>query len=237
MPTSKRSYSKKGSSAKRQKRDYSPRRKVYGGKPLASQTNMSLYQKGGQVEKKWNDTSGTLYTTGTATASVLLINGLTQGTTANTRVGSRIELKSVAFRANFQSGTSATGVTPLRIKIVYDKQSDGAAPAATDIMAGDSIDGHNNLANAGRFITLFDQTWQPVSGFGGGASGAGASQAQCLEGFVKCALPVKYNSGNAGTIADIVAGAVYVLAWTNGVTFGGGGLDATGHFRIRWTDI
>lgn len=237
MPTSKRSYSKKGSSAKRQKRDYSPRRKVYGGKPLASQTNMSLFQKGGSVEKKWNDVSGTLWVSSQTTAQVLLINGLTQGTTANTRVGSRIELKSIAFRANYLSGISATGVTPFRIKIVYDKQSDGAAPSATDIMAGDSIDGHNNLANAGRFITLFDQTWQPNTGYGGGASGAGATQAQCLEGFVKCSLPVKYNSGNAGTVADIVAGAVYVLSWINGVAIGGAGLDATGHFRIRWTDI
>lgn len=210
---------------------------MYGGKPLASQTNMSLFQKGGSVEKKWNDVSYTLWASGSGTATVSLLNGLTQGTTANTRVGSRIELKSIAFRSNFQSGTSATGVTPFRIKIVYDKQSDGAAPAATDVMAGDAIDSHNNLSNAGRFITLFDQTWQPQVGYGGGASGAGATQAQVLEGYVKCALPVKYNSGNTGTVADIVAGAIYVLAWTSGVTFGGAGLDATGHFRIRWTDI
>lgn len=233
MPVEKRKYSKKGSSSKRQRRDYSPKRK---GRPIASQVNMSLYQKGGSVEKKWNDISATLFTSASGTASVTLLNGLTQGTTPNTRVGGRIEVKSISFRANFQSGTSATGVTPLRIKIVYDKQTDGAAPAATDVMSFDSIEAMNNLSNAGRFITLFDKTWDPVVGYGGGASGAGATQNQILEGYVKCALPVKYNAGNAGTVADISAGAIYILAWSAGNTFGGAGLDATGYFRFRWTD-
>lgn len=227
----------KGTSSKRQKRDYSPKRYPKLGKPLSSNTNMSLFQKGGGVEKKFLDTSVTLFVTGVNTGSITLLNGISQGTTSSTRIGSRIEIKSVQFRGNFQSGTVATGVTPLRVKIIYDKESNGAAPNVTDIMAQDSIDGLNNLNTAGRFITVFDQTWQPYTGIGAGSLGPGAAQAQILDGYVKCNLPTKYNGGNAGTVADISSGSLYVLAWSNGVTFGSTGFDGSGHFRIRYTDI
>lgn len=237
MPTMKRTKTK-GTSSKRQKRDYSPKRSSSRslGRPLSSNTNTSLFQKGGGVEKKWLDSNVTLVTSGSGAASVTLLNGISQGTTSNTRIGSRIEVKSVQFRYNFQNGTSATGVAPIRIKIVYDKESNGAAPTATDIMASDAIDALNNLNTAGRFITMFDQTWNPIAGPGTSAT-AGAWQAQVLDGFIKCNLPTKYNGGNAGTIADISSGSIYVLCWTNGATFGGGGLDSNGNFRIRYTDI
>lgn len=240
MPSSMKRTKSKGTSSKRQKRDYSPKRLSSRrglGKPLSANTNMSLFQSGGGVEKKFLDTAVTLFVTGTNTATVTLLNGLVGGTTSSARIGSRIEIKSVQFRSNFQNGQSATGLTPLRIKIVYDKEANGAAPAATDIMASDLIDGLNNLNTAGRFITVFDQTWQPVSGFSAGASGVGAAQAQVLDGYVKCNLPTKYNGGNAGTIADISSGSLYVLAWSNGVAFGGTGGDLIGNFRIRYTDI
>lgn len=197
---------------------------------------MGLFQKGGGVEKKWLDTTVTAFPTGIGTGTLSLLNGIAPGTSSSTRIGSRIEVKSVQFKYNFQSGTSATGVTPLRIKIVYDKESNGAAPLATDILSIDSIDGLNNLNNAGRFITLFDQIWNPNTGTGTSAT-ASAWQAQVLEGFVKCSLPVKYNAGTAGTIADISSGAIYALTYSNGATFGGAGFDATAPFRIRYTDI
>ena len=195
---------------------------------------MSLFQKGGGVEKKFLDVGVTLFVTGVPTAALTLLNGISQGTTSSTRIGSRIEIKSVQFRSNYQSGQGATGVTPLRIKIIYDKEANGAAPNATDIMAVDAIDGLNNLNNAGRFITVFDQTWDPVTGPSLG-SGPGCAQAQILDGYVKCNLPVKYNGGNAGTVADISSGSLYVLSWSNGVTLGGTGYDPAGYFRIRYT--
>jgi len=197
---------------------------------------MGRFQSGGGVEKKFLDTTVTLFTDLTATASVTLLNGLSQGTTQSTRVGGRIEVKSVQFKVNFQNGTNVSGVSPLRIKIIYDKETNGAAPAATDVMAVNLIDGLNNLNNAGRFITLFDQTWNPVVGPGTSAV-ATNYQAQFLDGYVKCNLPTKYNAGNTGTVTDISSGSIYVLAWTNGFGFAGTGSDASGYFRIRYTDI
>jgi len=234
MPASKRTKSK-GTSSKRQKRDYSPKRSRSLGKPLSSNTNTSLFQKGGGVEKKWIDTAATLLVTTVGTGAITLLNGLTQGTTSVTRIGSRIEVKSVHFKYNFQSGAASTGTTPIRIKIVYDKESNGALPVATDIMASDQIDGHNNLYTAGRFITMYDQTFNPVTGPSGTAAGGG--QAQLCEGYVKCNLPTKYLNSNFGDYRDISSGAIYVIAWSNGTAFGGAGFDGIANFRIRYTDI
>jgi len=235
MPTSKRTKTK-GTPSKRQKRDYSPKRSRALGRALSSNTNNSLFQKGGGVEKKWIDVAATLLVTTVGTGAITLLNGLTQGTTSVTRIGSRIEVKSVQFKYNFQSGTTATGVTPIRIKIVYDKEANGALPVATDIMATDQIDGLNNLYTAGRFLTMYDQTFNPVSAGGSNATAAG-NQAQLCEGYVKCNLPTKYLNSNFGDYRDISSGAIYVIAWSNGSAFGGAGFDGTANFRIRYTDI
>ena len=123
MPSSMKRTKSKGTSSKRQKRDYSPKRSKSLGRPLSSNTNTSLFQKGGGVEKKWLDTSVTMVVSAVATATVTLLNGLSQGTTSNTRIGSRIEVKNVQFKYNFQGGDTATGITPIRVKIVYDKEA------------------------------------------------------------------------------------------------------------------
>jgi hypothetical protein len=226
--------------AKRQRRDGSPVRRTSsssGGYPKSSNTNMALFQKGGSTEKKFLDTTqNASFPSGQAVATLTLLNGIAPGTSASQRVGGRIDVKSVQFRGNFQSGGSATGVTPLRVKIIYDKESNGAAPNATDIMNQDLIYGLNNLLNAGRFITLFDETFEPI--VGPGTSGSpGNYQAQVIEGYKKISLPVKYNAGTAGTVADISSGSIYALTWSNGTATGGIGFGDEMLFRIRYTDI
>jgi len=197
---------------------------------------MSKFQKGGSVEKKFLDIGqSAAFPTGTNTATLTLLNGLSQGAGPSARIGGRIEVRSIQFRGNFQSGTTATGITPLRVKIVYDKETNGLAPNATDIMATDLIYGMNNLNNAGRFITLLDKTFEPQAGVQAGS--ASSFQAQTIEGYCKLNLPTKYNSGNAGTVADISSGSIYALTWSNGATTGGAGFSDEVNFRMRYTDI
>lgn len=202
----------------------------------SSNTNMSKFQKGGSVEKKFLDVGqSAAFPTGVGTATLTLLNGLSQGAGPSARIGGRIEVRSIQFRGNFQSGTTATGITPLRVKIVYDKETNGLAPNATDIMATDLIYGMNNLNNAGRFITLLDKTFEPQAGVQAGS--ASSFQAQTIEGYCKLNLPTKYNSGNAGTVADISSGSIYALTWSNGATTGGAGFADEVSFRMRYTDI
>lgn len=185
------------------------------------------------MEKKFVDTSVASCFPVATTWNFALVNGIAPGTGSSARIGSRIEVKSIAFRVNCQTTSNATNGSPLRVRIFYDKESNGAAPAATDVFNQNDINGMNNLLLGGRFITLFDKTWDPVlSGVGG--AGAGAVQGQTLEGYVKVNLPVKYNAGIAGTVADIVSGSIYFATCQNGVF--SPQLDEA-LVRIRYTDI
>jgi len=199
---------------------------------------MSIYQKGGGVEKKWVDIAQNgAFPSATATGALTLLNTLSQGTTPNTRVGTRVEVKSIAIKGLVQAGTGAGNtLEPLRIKIVYDKEANGAAPAATDILVNDFIYGHNNLANGGRFITLMDKIYEPlIPSIGASQIGTGGSIV--INEYIKCNLPVKYNTGNAGTIADIVSGSIYMLTYSCGGTTGTStGADSI-ISRVRYTDI
>lgn len=201
--------------------------------PMSAQTNMSKYQSGGGIEKKWVDIAqNAAFPSGTTTGTLTLLNPLSLGNTSNSRVGSRVEVKSVAIRGLFQS--SATSIaTPIRIKVVYDKESNGAAPVATDILTNDVIYGHNNLSNAGRFITLIDQIITPT--FAPGVTAIGSGGSLVFDLFVKCNLPVKYNTGNAGTIADIVSGGIYMLTYQTGASTTPNNDEII--TRVRYTDI
>ena len=55
---------------------------------------------------------------------------------------------------------------------------------------------------------------------------------------MKLNLPTKYNSSNAGTVADISSGSIYAITWSNGATTGtGAGFSDEMYYRIRYTDI
>lgn len=223
------------SSSKRQKRDSSPTRRK--SRPLSSQTNMSLFQKGGSEEKKWVDIAqNAAFPSGSTVGVLTLLNGLQVGGGANQRIGTRIDMKSIAVRGLYQSGTGAGDTLgPVRIKIVYDKEARGAAPVATDILTNDFIYSHNNLDNGGRFITVLDKTYYPALPGQSGALGRGGYLA--INEYVKLNLPVKYNTSTAGTVGDIVSGSLYMLTYSSGMTTSTAGGNDEIITRVRYTDV
>lgn len=162
-----------------------------------------------------------------ATAQVLLLNGCAQGTTALTRLGRRITMKSLYWMWDGSMAATSAGASPLRLLIVYDKQTNGAAPAATDILVADAIGYPNNLSNSRRFVTLFDELIECV--------GASGPSAWFRKGYKKLNLNVEFNTGSAGTVADITSGSVYALIYQNGniITANPSGQFYT---RVRFTD-
>jgi len=67
----------------------------------------------------------------TATFSTpVLLNGCAQGNSGFTRIGRRLLMKSILFRYFFAPGSSSC----FRILVVYDKQTNGALPATTDVV-------------------------------------------------------------------------------------------------------
>lgn len=227
MGTRKRTSTFAPSTFKRQKilskprRDQSPWRRA----PQGGIQNVSKFVTMGQQERKFLDNNITLPATTVATGVLTLLNGCAQGTTAITRVGTRIYMKSVHIRMNLSVNVPTSASTAIRCLVVYDKESNGAAPLATDILAQDTSCAANNLYRPGRFTTLMDEFIHPMNGNACG---------YFIDRYVKIGLPVLFNSGNAGTVADISSGAVYVLINTNSMAY----TNITGNTnaRIRYTD-
>lgn len=146
-----------------------------------------------------------------AIAAANLLNGVVQGTSAETRIGRKIRMRSLDFRwtAATATTTNASGGN-LRVLIVYDKQANAALATVAGILNTDDFHSPMNLANSDRF-TVLRSFLTPTIGFGT-SEGASTSGHE----FIPMDLETIYNDGVAGTIADIQTGAVYVMVAQNG---------------------
>jgi len=128
----------------------------------------------------------------------LLLNGIQIGTGGSNRVGREVFLEKLDF--------SISG-TPTRWMIVYDRQSNGATPA-TDALTQDVSDSISpqNFSNKERFDILWDSQYDRTP-----------EQAQIYNHKdFEIGLCTYYNSGSAGTVADITSGALYLAVWSVG---------------------
>lgn len=157
-------------------------------------------QRIGAVPKKVLTENFNYVTTWNTTANqwnYLLVNGLTQGTSGSQRVGRQIFMTTMQFYY-------ATGGTT-RFLIVYDKQCNGSALTATDLFQ-DSTDQFSpyNFSNRERFCYLYDTLYDTTP--------------ELSPVNRQLHFPIKkyttYNVGNAGTIADIATGSLYLVIYT-----------------------
>lgn len=165
------------------------------------------------------------------TAILTLVNGLTQGTTASTRVGRQILMKSVEIKGHFVAD-STTSITPVRCMLVLDHQPNGAAPAFTDIYDTAVPSSLRNISNKKRFKVLFDSGIIAITG---NTSSSNENTLVPYEHYRKLKVPVQYNSGNAGTIADIATNSLY-MCFIGGTASGTADAAFTGQLRIRYED-
>lgn len=185
------------------------------------------YARGTRAELKVKDTliDFDVNTTG----EMVLLNGIARGDDISERVGRQVNLVSVNFDAStFQS---AGGVAQnIRWAIVYDRYPNGVAPTVAQVftVVGDPSS-PRTLDNRQRFTVLASKHLQimPV-----GVTG-------CLHTVKKYralhGLSTTFNNGDAGTVADIVSGALYLLL-DGTVEDGHGDCGIYGHVRVRYTD-
>lgn len=165
--------------------------------------------------------------TGTwTTAGRILLNPLQQGTTAETRIGRKITLKDVLIRMFITRHSSDTKGAFYRIVVFYDRKPAGAAPSATTIFDVDTILSPLNRGNAGRFSILFDETVEMDE----------QTDFKTRKIYIPLTrTPVTdYGLGNAGTIADISKGALYL--WVNGEGLDTADSSYTYNSRVKYTD-
>lgn len=136
------------------------------------------------------------------------LNVIAQGSTSSARIGNRINMKSIHFRANFYdycTASSGSFVT-VRTLLVFDAQPNGSAPAIATIFASQPVGGtafhsgvHPGFLN--RYQILRDDEFaltmdHPV---------------HLIDWYVHGNYPVEFTSSTS-TIGDIICGALYWIS-------------------------
>lgn len=194
----------------------------------------------GRNEKKFIDASLSLSTFNT-TGSSQLLNALSQGTTATTRVGNEAIFKSIYMKATVYPGVT-TGVTQnIRVMLVLDKQPNGAA---MPIVGATSTTGRLLFATAGtcypyvpldlfnkdRYVSLYDKVYAINPPFS-----TAAVQFE-VKKYINLGKGIQsiYN-GNAGTIADLSSNALYLVICGDQPS-GNNAMNIAGNIRLRYVD-
>jgi len=190
-------------------------------KPRYGKSLTTPYSKP-SIEKKNIDAQGS---TGNGVANgfseIDHINIIAQGTTSNSRVGRKIQMKSVFLR--WYTSTSLN-CAPIRIMIVYDRNPQQQMPLLNEILTGNGFNNNLNLDNADRFVVIADEVHN--SNYAVGAAQFSGTI------YRKLNLDAIY-SGTTGDITTQTSGAVLVLSC--GLAGIGAGIGY--HSRIRYTDI
>jgi len=188
-----------------------------------------------QVEKKFYDTALTLGASAgvasTTQATGALNLTLAQGTSANTRIGQKIIIKSIQVQLTNTLAAGATDTDILHIYLMQDTQANGALPAITDVFdAGPLIGTQNrNMANSLRFKML--KHWEVRLNADAGVATAFGGDIQQNKCYLKCNIPIYYNS-NAGAIGEIKSNNLFMMYGSTQ-----GQATSVGSARIRYTDM
>jgi len=162
------------------------------------------------------------------TEAITCINPCSQGSDIGQRVGREIQMKSVQIRGFLQPGGANPGDLVFW-SIVYDRQTNAAAPAWADVYTADALVPQlRNLNNRKRFKIL-----------GSGYISTPAVGADYItvpfEFYRKLKHPVEFNATNGGTVADITTGGLF---WMIRGQSAQGADDVTfaGSSRVRFAD-
>ncbi len=163
-----------------------------------------------------------------------LIN-IAQGTSEVQRIGRKCTLKSISTHIHFFLNSTAdetNGHDTVIFKLIWDKQCNGVIPPIADVI--ETTNNHlsfNNLANSGRFVTLWSRLLN-ISVTAAGGNGTAielVNQGQTLQVYKKLNLPIEYN-GTTGTTTEIESNNLFYIAVSRH-----GLVDWTSITRIRFT--
>lgn len=214
-----------------QKKSKTSKRKAYtsirkGRKKPSTRREMVFQKVYDQIERKNADTDATIVAS--TFSGPTLLNGIAQGTTPGNHIGRRATMKSLLIRYTADPVAGGGGsVSQVRFIVVYDKQTNAAAPAVGDIVQTTAFTSPLNLQNKDRFVCLIDEI-----------SDVMPSAAQNISGqrYMKMNLPVCFNGSTLATVAAIQTGAVWIIVANNADP----AVTANSNFnfssRIRFTD-
>ncbi len=191
-------------------------------------------------------TSGTFFANTGVVATSTTICDIPQGTGESQRIGRKCTITNIhwkqplEFNQNPETDISA-GIyahETIRIIIYWDKQCNGAAATALDILEANNYHSFRNLANSKRFNILYDKTknYNTTASAGGNGTTMKSQIAHknwMLRINLKCFIPIEYN-GVTGALSEIRSNNIGIIAFAKE-----GGLRLsldTGTIRIRFID-
>ena len=153
----------------------------------------------------------------------LCINNVVQGSAFYNRIGTKIAMKSVHFKAFVSpSGNVTTDPDYARIMIVYDKQTNASFPVTSQLIADYASNGTTytnslagiNMTNRERFLVVMDERlYLPaISSTTVNAGPDPVKSTYVINRFIRLRdLTTMYNQTNGGTVGDIQTGGLYVF--------------------------
>jgi len=135
-----------------------------------------------------------------SSGTVTLLNGVARGTDVTARIGRVVAMTELQIRLSM---SNAAANDSMRHIVLYDNQTNGSAPAVTDVLQVASPLSDYNLDYQSRFNVLYDELYALRTVY---------NPLDVLEFSVPVPWEVVFNAGNAGTVADVAIGAVFLLS-------------------------
>ncbi len=227
---------------KRARNGKSPRRK------RAKTTTVSFYAgtKKGRTRTKTERDAPELKFFDTAVVDTNIDAGMTffnpiilvQGDAESERIGRKVIIRSLAIKGALQLNGATVGTNTaciVTMKVVQDRQTNGAQFAAVNLLTTDAFNSYNNISNKNRFKVLKSCTFELKAG-GAAASGAAFIFSQDIayvDEFLKMNIPIEYDATFAdGRIATVRSNSIWLVFQASDTNIVGSSLN----MRVRYTD-
>ncbi len=136
------------------------------------------------------------------------LNIIVQGNTESNRIGRKVVLRKISVKgvAVLPAGVAANTTSEvIKMYLICDKQTNGAAFAATDLWETDSIRSFRNLANTSRFQVIAQKTMTFNANAGSGRGSTDtlsySEQAKPFTVNAKLDIPLEFdNSATTGAV-------------------------------------
>ncbi len=191
------------------------------------------------AEHKFLDTSTT---DATVTSAMKKFNlcVIEEGPGESKRIGRKVRVKNIHYKGTLtipsQSDTFAFSSAHCVVRLVQDKQTNGAEFGATDLLETDSFLSFNNLANSKRFRVLFTKYVTLVSPSVAATSATvfNTSEDSTWVNFnIPCNIELEYdNTATTGAISTMRSNSLWITFSTSDNEL----LAIGGTVRIRYSD-
>ena len=145
-----------------------------------------------------------------------------------------VDVTATVVTAGAALTATTAGSSPLRLVVVYDRQSNAVAPLATDVFQIDQISSMMNLSNGRRFKVIIDELVENVSSAGPSGWNRKLWRDFTAKG-TKPGLEVTFNTASTATISSIQTGSLYAFVWQNGNLITAAPTQAL-YSRVRFVD-